>query len=194
MLKTHFTSIIEKFFNPGNYKLSLFLAFKAIIKGNRWALVLLILVMAFSFVNLIFVSSLISGIMVTMDDQMVNFAFGNVVVGPLENKYYVEKAGRVEETISTVPEVAAVASRLDYSAFIEYQWKDKVSQQDKGKSGTWEVTGIDVTRELKVTTLHEQVVEGEYLEPSDRDKIVLGREIAGGAPKCVPAQRIGWRS
>jgi len=180
MLKKHLASIAEKFFNPGNYKLSLFLAFKAIIKGNRWALALLILVMAFSFVNLIFVSSLISGLMVTLNDQMVNFAFGNVVVGPLENKYYIEKASRVEEKISMVPEVAAVAPRLDYSAFIEYQWEEKVSQQDRGKSGNWEVTGIDVAREQQVTALQDNVIQGKYLEPLDRDKIVLGVEIAGG--------------
>ena len=32
----------------GNITLALFLAFKSIIKGNRWAITLLILVMAFS--------------------------------------------------------------------------------------------------------------------------------------------------
>lgn len=40
----------------GNFKLALFLAFKSMYKGNRWALALIIVVMAFSFVNLIFTS------------------------------------------------------------------------------------------------------------------------------------------
>ncbi len=167
----------------GNFKLALFLAFKSIIKGNRWALVLLILVMAFSFVNLIFVSALISGIMTTMDNQMISYVYGNVVVGPRENKYYIEKCSSLEETVSQVQGVAAVTSRLDYSAFIEYQWKEKVSQKDKGKSGTWEVVGIDPEREKQVTTLHNQLIEGKYLDASDRDQIVLGTEITGG-PKA----------
>src|SRR4030042_1194346 len=105
----------------GNYKLAQFLAYKSVIKGNRWALVLLILVMAFSFVNLIFVSSLISGIMVTMDNQMIRYVYGNVVIAPKENKYYIETSSRLEEKISQVYGVDAVTSRLAYSAFIEYQ-------------------------------------------------------------------------
>jgi putative ABC transport system permease protein len=165
----------------GNYKLALFLAFKSIMKGNRWALVLLILVMAFSFVNLIFVSSLISGIMVTLDNQMVNYVYGNVVIGPKENKYFIEKSGKLEDKIRQVAGVSAVAPRLEYSALIEYQWKEKVSQKDKGKSGNWELAGINPDQETMVTSLHKQIVSGQYLEDSDRDQIVLGAEISGGA-------------
>jgi putative ABC transport system permease protein len=165
----------------GNNKLALFLAFKSISKGNRWALILVVLVMAFSFVNLIFVSSLISGIMATLDNQMIDYVYGNVVVGPLDNKYYIEKSSRLEEKIKQVQGVDTVTSRLDYSAFIEYQWKEKVSQKDKGNSGTWVVTGIDPDKEMQVTTLHKRLIEGNYLEENDRDKIVLGVEITGGS-------------
>ncbi len=164
----------------GNFKLSIFLAFKSIIKGNRWALVLLTLVMAFSFVNLIFVSSLISGIMVTMDNQMIRYVYGNVVVGPRENKYYIEKSSKLEEKISQVYGVDAVTSRLAYSAFIEYQWKEKVSQKDKGNSGNWEVVGINPEKEIQVTAIQKQLIEGKYLDENDRDQIILGVEIAGG--------------
>ncbi len=164
----------------GNFKLALFLAFKSIIKGNRWALVLLILVMAFSFVNLIFVSALISGIMTTMDNQMISYVYSNVVIGPREDKYYIEKSSRLEEKLRQIPGVASVTSRLDYSAFIEYQWKQKVSQKDKGKSGTWEVVGVDPEQEMQVTTLHNQLINGKYLDEYDRDQIILGMEIAGG--------------
>src|SRR4030042_271787 len=164
----------------GNFKLSIFLAFKSIIKGNRWALVLLTLVMAFSFVNLIFVSSLISGIMVTMDNQMISYVYGNVVVGPRENKYYIEKSSKLEDKISQVYGVDAVTSRLAYSAFIEYQWKEKVSQKDKGDRGTWEVFGINPEKEIQVTAIQKQLIEGKYLDENDRDQIILGVEIAGG--------------
>lgn len=164
----------------GNLKLSTFLAFKSIIKGNRWASVLLVLVMAFSFVNLIFISSLISGIMTTMDNQMIRYVYGNVVISPKENKYYIEKSGQVEQKVSQVHGVEAVTSRLSYGAFFEYQWKEKISQKDKGKSGTWEVFGIDPLKEIQVTALHKQLIAGKYLDENDRDQIILGVEIAGG--------------
>jgi putative ABC transport system permease protein len=164
----------------GNLKLGLFLAFKAVIKGNKWALVLLILVMAFSFVNLNFVSGLISGVMTTLDTQMINTMFANVVVGPEENKYYIEQSDSLEKKIEAVSGVAAISPRLNNTAFIEYKWKEKISANDKGKSGNWQVIGIEPAKEEAVITLSKEVFNGQYLSESDNDKIVLGVDIAGG--------------
>jgi putative ABC transport system permease protein len=63
---------------------------------------------------------------------------------------------------------------------VEYAWLEKDSPEDKGQSGSWEVVGIDPTREAAVTTIHSRIVEGSYLNANDRDAIVLGIEIAGG--------------
>jgi putative ABC transport system permease protein len=164
----------------GNLKLGLFLAFKSVIKGNKWALVLLILVMAFSFVNLNFVSGLISGVMTTLDTQMINTMFANVVVSPVENKYYIEQSNSLEKKVEAVAGVAAVSPRLNNTAFIEYKWKEKVSTNDRGKSGNWQVIGIEPAKEAATTTLSKEIFKGQYLSESDNDKIVLGVDIAGG--------------
>ncbi len=164
----------------GNLKLSLFLAFKSIIKGNKWALALLILVMSFSFVNLVFVSGLISGVQTTIDNQMIDTMYANVVVTPKENKYYIDQSDIVENKIAAVPEVEAVSAHLNSSALIEYKWKEKVSQSDKGISGTWPVIGIDPVKEAKTTVVSTQVIKGKYLNENDTDQIIIGVEIAGG--------------
>jgi len=142
--------------------------------------ILLVLVMSFSFVNLIFTSSTISGVMHTMDEQIINTMFSNVVISPGENKYYIDHVSQMEQKIEQVPGVAGVAAHLNNSAFIEYKWKEKDSPTDKGKSGTWEVIGIDPGQEADVTTIHSQIIEGSYLDDGDRDEIVLGIEISGG--------------
>ncbi|HJX03953.1 MAG TPA: ABC transporter permease [Dehalococcoidia bacterium] len=164
----------------GNFKFAVFYAFKQVIKGNRWALTLLILVMAFSFVNLVFVSALISGVMTTLDNQMINTQFGNIVIGPTTDKYFIEKGNALLNKIDMVDGVAGVAVHLNYSAFFEYKWKEKESVNDKGKSGTWPVIGVDPVQEARVTSIHECIINGRYLKDNDRDKIVLGVEIAGG--------------
>ena len=51
-------------------KVAFFLAYKSILRGNHWALALTILVMALSFVNLIFTASLLNGVMTTLDDSL----------------------------------------------------------------------------------------------------------------------------
>ncbi len=164
----------------GNLKLALFLAFKSIVKGNRWALVLIILVMSLSFANLILTPSILSGVTNTLDEQQVNTLFANIVIDPEEDKYYLDHVRQLEDKIKQIPGVVGVSTHLNSSAFIEYQWREKESPSDRGESGTWNVIGIDPEREVNVTTIHEHIIEGDYLDAGDRDEIVLGIEVAGG--------------
>jgi putative ABC transport system permease protein len=164
----------------GNIKLALFLAYKSIFKGNRWALVLIILVMSLSFANLILTPSILSGVTRSLDEQQINNLFANIVIDPEEDKYYLDSAAEIEKDIEQIPGVVSVSSHLNSGAFFEYQWLEKDLPTDKGKSGNWTVIGIDPEQETDVTTIHEHIIEGNYLEENDRDKIILGIEIAGG--------------
>jgi len=164
----------------GNLKLALFLAFKSIIKGNRWALVLIILVMSLSLANLILTPSILAGVTNTLDQQQVDTLLANIVIDPQADENFLDHASRIEEEVEQIPGIAGVAAHLNSSAFIEYKWREKESSADKGKSGTWAVIGIDPGREVNVTTIHEHIIQGSYLDPDDRDEIVLGVEIAGG--------------
>jgi len=164
----------------GSLKVALFLAYKSIIKGNRWALLLIVLVMSLSFANLILTPSILSGVTNTLDEQQVNTLFANIVIDPEEDKYYLDRVRQIEKRLKQVPGVASVSSHLNSNAFIEYQWWEKDSSSDKGKSGNWTVIGIDPQQEVDVTTIHENIINGSYLDEGDRDKIVLGIEIAGG--------------
>jgi len=164
----------------GNLKVALFLAYKSIIKGNRWALVLIILVMSLSFANLILTPSILSGVTNTLDEQQVNTLFANIVIDPEEDKYYLDHVEQTGKKIKQIPGVIGVSAHLNSNAFIEYQWREKDSISDKGKSGTWSVIGIDPDQEVNVTTIHEHIIQGSYLEADDRDQIVLGIEVAGG--------------
>jgi putative ABC transport system permease protein len=164
----------------GNLKLALFLAFKSIIRGNRWALILIILVMSLSFTNLILTPSILSGVTEAMDRQQVDNLFANIIIDPMADDYYLDHASEIERKVEQISGVTGVASHLNSSAFIEYQWKEKESAEDRGKSGTWSVIGIDPGNEVNVTSIHEHIIQGSYLEPGDRDEIILGVEIAGG--------------
>jgi len=164
----------------GNLKLALFLAFKSIIKGNRWALILIILVMSLSFANLLLTPSILSGVTNTLTQQQIDTLYGNIVIDPPPTEHYLSRASLIEKKIEQIPGITGVSTHLNSSAFIEYQWKEKDSPLDKGESGTWSVIGIDPAREVNVTTIHEHIIQGSYLDGNDRDEIVLGVEIAGG--------------
>ena len=164
----------------GNVKLALFLAYKSIVKGNRWALFLIILVMSLSFANLLLTPSILSGVTSTLDEQQINTLFANIVIDPEEDRYYLEAAAEIEQKVKQIPGVASVSAHLNSGALIEYRWLEKDSLEDKGKSGNWNIIGIDPEKEIDVTTIHEHIIAGSYLDESDRDGILLGIEIAGG--------------
>ncbi|MFC1921464.1 ABC transporter permease [Chloroflexota bacterium] len=164
----------------GKLKLAFFLAYKSIIRGNRWALALIILVMSLSFANLILTPSILSGVTKTLDNQQVENLLSNILIDPKADEYYLNNAERIEKEVEQIPGVTGVSSHLNSSAFIEYQWKEKRAIEDKGKSGTWSIIGIDPENEVNVTSIHERIIEGSYLNEDDRDEIILGVEIAGG--------------
>ena len=88
-----------------------------------------------------------------MDDQLVDNVFANVVIGPEEDDYYIEKVKSLETKINQLDDVVGVAPHLNSSAFVEYRWKEKVSQDDKGKSGNWQMVGIDPSKEVNASML-----------------------------------------
>jgi putative ABC transport system permease protein len=165
----------------GNLRMALFLAYKSIIKGSRWTLLLIILVMTLSFANLILTPSILSGVTTALNQQQIDTLYGNIIIDPPSNKYYLDNVDQVENKVAQNSGVIGVAPHLNSGALIEYNWQRNTSPQDKGQSGQWSITGIDPQKEASVTTLHESLISGSYLAPGDTDKIVLGVEIAGGA-------------
>jgi putative ABC transport system permease protein len=164
----------------GNLKLALFLAYKSIIKGSRWTLILVILVMSLSFANLVLTPSIMSGVTTALNQEQINNLFGNIVIDPPAGNYYLENTGQIETRVSSAPGVKAVAPHFNTSAQIEYHWPEENSSQNKGQSGQWKIVGIDPEKEAAVTTVHNSLISGNYLAPGDTNQILLGIEIAGG--------------
>jgi putative ABC transport system permease protein len=164
-----------------NLKAALFLSFKSISRGNKWQLVLIILVMSLSFASLILTPSILSGVTRSLDQQQINVLSGNIVVQPPADRYYLDNVQQIELNIKQTAGVVGVSPRLDSSAFIEYQWQEKNSPSDRGKSGTWRVAGIDPQKDASVTTINKDIVQGSYLGQYDRNNIILGVNIAGNA-------------
>ena len=162
------------------FKSALFLARKSLTRGNRWQLALIIIVMSLSFASLLLTPSIMAGVVKSLDDQQINALSGNIVIEPVSNKAYLDNVGQTETQIKQTTGVVGVSPRLDSSAFIEYQWLNKQSPSDVGKSSTWQVVGIDPQQDATVTTIHNQMIQGSYLDINDTDSIILGVEIAGG--------------
>jgi putative ABC transport system permease protein len=164
----------------GNLRLAAFLAYKSVVKGSRWTLVMIILVTSLSFANLILTPSIMSGVTDAINQQQINTLFGNIIIDPPSSQYYLNNISQIENRVAQTPGVAGTAPHLNNTALFEYDWQQNSSPQEKGQSGNWNVIGIDPQKESTVTTIHNGLIAGSYLSPGDRGQIVLGVEIAGG--------------
>ncbi|MBU2081948.1 FtsX-like permease family protein [Patescibacteria group bacterium] len=162
-----------------NFKLALFLGFKSITKGNKAILALMIFIMSLAFVNLVFISSILSGIIVTLNNQIKINIVSNIVINPQEEpvkKDYIIHAEELRREIESIPGVAATAGRYKLSATIAY---------DKNKNGKFiyrpmEVIGVDPESEKNISEIPHKIIEGRYLEGLGTGDIVIGSDLAGG--------------
>jgi putative ABC transport system permease protein len=153
-----------------NIKLSTFLAFRSMMKGNKSTLLLIIFIMSMVFVNLVFINSIFLGVTEATNNQVINSLYSNVVIEPKKDDKYISDVYSLEQKIKGVPGIVGISSQYVTGATLSY----------KDKHGTWALRSINPDDEMKVTTNHNYLIAGEYLSRLDENEILLGKEIAGG--------------
>jgi putative ABC transport system permease protein len=158
-------------------RVAVFLVYKAITRGNRFTLILTILVTTLAFINIIFTSSIMNGAISKAYQQAQENYVSNIVILPSVDEKYVTQVQQLKTRINTLPGVVSCSSRYAQSGLIRYDPdKDNLDIREKA----WNIKSINPDEEIKVTSLQNYLVAGRYLEENDRDQIIMGKEIAGG--------------
>jgi putative ABC transport system permease protein len=152
------------------FKLPFYLAFQSLRRGRKWTLFLTILLMAVAFINLIFVSALFNGIVVGSNQQIIDTLTGNVYMAPKQGIDYINDKGELLENVRNLDGVTAATSSFQVLGRIERN----------SRSGRWPILAINPKEYAEVINVSEHMYQGEYLDENDEDKIILGRQIAGG--------------
>lgn len=171
-----------------NLKISFFLAYKSIARGNKSTLVLTIFIMTLAFINLIFISSIFQGMVLAVNEQSINNICSNIVIEPEEDESHIKQVKSKQSLINSIPGVLGNSAHYITGALFSY---DKNKDSKDIKSGSWIVKSVNVTNEKQVTEIHRAIVSGEYLDECDRDKIILGKEISGGYGAVLEHQSLG---
>ena len=159
-----------------NIKTAFFLAYTSLRRGSKGTLLMTILIMTLAYVNLVFIASIFGGIVEAMNKESINNQYSNIVIEPAIDDRYIDNKEAVE-LIDTIPGVVGSSAHYIDKALISY---DEYSDGNDIKSGKWVVKSVDVQDEKKVTEIHDSIIEGSYLDATDRDKIIIGKEISGG--------------
>ncbi len=159
-----------------NIKTSLFLAITSIKRGNKGTLAMTILIMTLAYVNLVFVASIFGGIVEAINQAAIDNQYGNIIITPAVDKIYIENK-RAIQAIKTIPGVIGVSQHYVDNPIVTYDYR---KDGHDIKSGRWVLKSINPEDEKKITKIYKSIIDGSFLDPTDRDQIIIGKEIAGG--------------
>lgn len=162
----------------GEWKIPFFLVIRYLKHGSKWTFLFIIMLMSIAFVNLIFVTSLFNGIIEAVNNQVIDTHMGHIYICPPERSEFIEKIDEVSAKIESHGKVRGVSPHINVPGRIVY----------KNISGSWQILAINPDREKKITNVAKKMIEGSYLENTDTDQIILGRQIAGGKNVEMNAQ------
>ncbi len=150
-------------------RVSLFLAVRSLWRGNHGITILTITMLGLIYINLLFLPSLIEGLVQKVNLQLVETLTSNVVISSAKSSSDIANRGDYLSKIRLNSDV--------FAATPTYKVGTQISNGES--SNVWSVDAIDPSSFKDVFTTPSNLIEGSYLEEGDTDSILLGLEIAG---------------
>ncbi|MBA7681999.1 hypothetical protein ES703_90345 [subsurface metagenome] len=142
----------------------------SIKRGNKKTSFFIIFVLGLIFMNLVFLPSLINGMMDLFVGFVQDYQYGNVVIEPAEDNTYIDNADNVLKKVRSVNGVTGAAKRLEAGASLEH------NQKVVGVT----IKGLVPRDEDGVSSYPDIVSEGEFLGELSRDEIMIGAMLVEG--------------
>ncbi len=159
-------------------RIGFFLARRTVKRGNRYVTILIIAILTLIFLNMVGVGGLLLGLIKSANVGYINLYAGSVRIRPPEDKTYIQRVEEVIDFAKNLPGFVSLSPHLHAGAKLEIGYKEKKTGSEVSNVSA-QMVGLDPLLEAKTTPINEYVIEGRFLEPGDRDKIVLGSLVAG---------------
>lgn len=157
--------------NDGGWGVSVYLAARAIRRGNRSTLLLTILIIALVVVLMNFLGMIISGVVTLYNDQMIDYQYGSVTIEPRDKQTVIPDADSLVKRLKQIPGVSGVSAHSSAAVTI--------TNVKNGKFQSKPLVAFDPTDEREVTNYHLVLTDGDYLSDGDADQILIGTLLAG---------------
>ncbi|MBY0538664.1 hypothetical protein K2P47_04705 [Patescibacteria group bacterium] len=156
------------------FRIGLLLGIRQIQRASIWTNILIVFVMALTFLNLIAVSGILVGLIVGSERALQEKSLGDIIVTTKDNETTIIDTPAFTRVLDSIPEIQDYTVRFKEGAQVEANYKTRrdLSQDKNVISGS--IVGIDPIKEDAVTGLSTTVVEGEYLDTSEDGYLLLG--------------------
>lgn len=159
-----------------DFRTAFFLTHTSIRRGSKGTLAMTILIMTLAYVNLVFIASVFGGIVNSINTESINNQYSNIVITPAIDERYIQNKDAIK-SINDIPGVIGSSARYVDSVIVSY---DERNDSKDVQAGRWQLKSLDIEDEKQVTQIHESIIEGSFLESTDRREILIGKEVAGG--------------
>jgi len=156
------------------FKIGFFLAYRQIKKANFWVNVLIIFIMTVTFLNLVFISGLLSGLVSGASKDSRDHYSGDIIITPNEGNIYIIGTNRLIEEIRAIPELKSYSIRYFQGAQIEAGSSFFSQPNLKNNNINGIIVGVNFGNENKTTNLEKFIVAGDYISENSQNKVLIG--------------------
>ncbi|HBI33788.1 MAG TPA: hypothetical protein DEA43_03180 [Candidatus Moranbacteria bacterium] len=174
-----------------NFLIACWFGFKQISRSNKKSVVMTIMVVVLLFINILFISSMMGGLIVAINNQIMDYQYGNIVIEPTkesESDNFIKQAEKTLNDIRSIPGIVGAIQHYKSGVKITY---DPKKEGINIKDGSWYAYSIIPSEESKILDVKSKIVAGRYLEDGDSNQILLGREISGGFNATLERMSLG---
>lgn len=102
-------------------KVAFLLALRSLQRGNRSSVLLIILIIALVFTNMIYMPALLSGIGQSITRQVVDYEVSNVLVSPKSGEQYISDLDATLDLINGMPGVERASPHYSKGATLKFR-------------------------------------------------------------------------
>jgi putative ABC transport system permease protein len=150
-------------------KVALFLGIRSLKRSSKGGLLLLIMIIALVFTNMLFLSSLVQGAVQLFNENTIEYSTSDILIEPRGDERYIERVDTLLTRVNNAPGVRRASARYTLGATLF----------SEDKSLSLPITAFRPQDEREVTRIHTRMREGEFLSEGDTDAIILGSMVAG---------------
>jgi putative ABC transport system permease protein len=156
------------------FKISFFLASRQIKNANLWVNILIIFIMAVTFLNLVFISGLLEGLVTGASKDSREHYSGEIIITPEDEKVNIVNTTRFIEEINNISQIDSYTVRYLQGAQIEASYSPFQEPNVERNLTNGILTGINFENENKVTDLEKFIIDGEYVYSNPQNKVLIG--------------------
>lgn len=158
-----------------NLRIGFFLGLRQIQRANQWTNVLIITIVLFTFLNLVAVSGILTGIVDGALRTVRSEAIGDITLKALPDESHILETERVLRELDTFEGIQSFTPRYEGFAIIEANYKERRDLSIERDTIGVNIQGVNPVGENETLNLNSLVTEGEPLDENDFDSILIGK-------------------